>query len=310
MALEIKIINRKKGLFKKNKKITYSKVLELTNNEYNLGIMNSAYVNDGYNRDENIEEKSFIIYKNTGKTGRGFYFNIPKGQDEYNIYLNLPATSDDFLDMYKFIKKLTLYIGVSSIEQDKSLLEISEISDDFQNKMILNNILDLKKSLQKDDFITFGAKNPIWLEKEIQDSFNSMSDEELNQEFSSYIDNKQRHENYYTKPTFYNSPENKEYVIGVYTLTETVNSIIPKKPYIPFNNNLSWDTLIKEWNICFVQVKVDSNNAIIDGNIVGQLKYDVFLEKIDKNRLSEYDRNHYIIKGLTKTEIEYLLDKK
>ena len=304
MSINITIEN--KGLFRK--KLSYSKLQTLLNKEYNFGIMNSAYVNDGYNREENIENKSFIVYRNKGKIGRGFWFSIPLGQKEFYLTLNVPSTTKDIMDMYDFIGKIADYLGTKFIIQDSQNVKFEEINENFRKKMISDNYSELQRVFEVYDFTLFGAKNPIWFPKEMEEKCKTLSGEKLENYVSDYVNSKQLHDYYYMKPSFFNPPKDSNKIIGVYALTKGVDSIIPKEPYVSYNCGLAIDTSIDSWLINVVFLKVDEKGKVIDSSVSDPIFYEDFMRKIDKNKLEIYDRNHYILKGLSEEELKEILN--
>ena len=128
--------------------------------------------------------------------------------------------------------------------------------------------------------------------------------------FDDFVAAQLQHEDIYiARPTFYRNDKGE--VMGVYTLTKTVQSILPYE-YPPFIDITKFNITqkdIKEWRICFVNY--DENLSEEDNFVpLGDLDYKTFLERFPQEKIQKLDGHYMNIRIDTKAEIEALLGKK
>ncbi|MCC8153501.1 MAG: DUF4299 domain-containing protein [Tannerellaceae bacterium] len=166
------------------------------------------------------------------------------------------------------------------------------------NMKVLKNYLESNKD---STFIILGAANPISMEAEVREKLLQMAPEDAEKAYADYINEKQQMDVYHMYPSFYNSSDG---IFGAYALTEGVDSVIPAKPYIPFNSGLSKDIKnegIQKWIVSLVV------NTGKDYDLAGYIKYEDLINNLPQEKLTRYDESHYVLKGLNRNEIDRLL---
>ena len=104
--------------------------------------------------------------------------------------------------------------------------------------------------------------------------------------FVKHIDTLQKKDVYYARASVF-TKDNK--VIGVYSLVDDINTVLPYKPFI-FNQNITID----KWYIGFT----------INGKMAGTIKYEDFIKESGTKK--EYDSMHFITK-LSRDKMDKLL---
>ena len=101
---------------------------------------------------------------------------------------------------------------------------------------------------------------------------------------------------------------NEDYrIIGAYTLTENLRTILPYKPSVEFeNSDIVKNDEISFWNIALVTINGDEN-ASNSYQFAGNLNYDDFIKKLPENKYKFIDASYIMVEPLNKEEILDLL---
>ena len=96
--------------------------------------------------------------------------------------------------------------------------------------------------------------------------------------------------------------------IGVYTLTETVRTILPFKPAVDEKNKQIFirDDMIDYWDLNLVVIEGDPSD-IKSYKVLGSIKYADFIAKLPKDKYHFIDASYICVEGLNREEIENLL---
>lgn len=296
----------KKGMFShfgvsKPKSLTLSNLKKIVGEQYEYGHReNSNYSFRPYNN-EDITDVDIVIY-NPIKRGRGIICCVNQKGD-VELYLNVPTTSHDVELFFEITKKICNHFNVTNFMLDEKLVDCKNIETEKAAiiKWNIGTINDYFAKIQDNTFIMLGACTPIYIEDEFLQKINNTSGEAQEELLANYINDKQQLDYFYPAPSFY---KNDKKIIAVYSITEGVDTIIPDEVYIPFNSGLEEDTTISQWLVGLV----GENNQNYD--VVGYITYTDFLNNLPINELPRYDAKHYLMKGLTKAQIEKLLQYK
>lgn len=294
-----------KSLFGKNDKLggtlTFSELKKIGGNEFIYGHRNrSGYVFDDYN-EEDIINVDIVLY-NPQHIGRGFIVcQLENGSIE--LVLNVPSTSQDVRDFFYMVKKMCEHVGVNEFIMDEERVVKFDEIDDLKNSLIEWNMEVLEHHLKEIDngsMITLGGNNPVEMEAEVHAELKLLSGNELEKAFADYINQKQQMDVYHMKPRFYQTKDGS--IMGVYALTEGVDSVIPAEAHVPFNSGLGEDTEVNRWLVSLVA------NTGKEYDVVGYLNYPDLITNLPADQLTvKYDQRHYVLKGITKEIIEKLL---
>ena len=132
----------------------------------------------------------------------------------------------------------------------------------------------------------------------IEDMNNSENPAKL---FSDIITNIQYIDAYTANQNFYKN-DNEE-IFGVYTLTESVRTILPFKPSVEYeNSDIVKNEDIKFWRLVLVIINgnPDDENSY---EMLGEIDYTKFIENLSKDKYSFIDGEYIVIEPLTKEEI-------
>lgn len=96
-------------------------------------------------------------------------------------------------------------------------------------------------------------------------------------------------------------------IIGTYTLTQNLRTILPYKPSVEFeNSDIVKNDEVSCWNIGLVTINGDENDQN-SYQVAGNLNYDDFIKKLPINKYKFIDASYIMVEPLNKEEILDLL---
>lgn len=282
--------------------ISVEKILEIggTLSQYNLD-----------ESDEHIEEFlseelgnfDCILVGEEEKSARGFEISYDKNTKFYQIRLYTPCSIGDWETAFNFIEKLGCFLENNNIiDEDGAKYTLESIRTypyieniEFGIKTLIDHFDETKMEIYK----VFGIYRPIAFNKKmIEDMNNSESPAKL---FSDIITNIQYIDAYTANQNFYKN-DNEE-IFGVYTLTESVKTILPFKPSVEYkNSDIVKNEDIKFWRLVLVIINGNPNDEN-SYEMLGEVDYTKFIENLPKDKYSFIDGEYIVIEPLTKEEI-------
>lgn len=268
-----------------------------------------------YNLDESAEQIEKFLSEELGnfdcilvgeeeKSARGFEISYDKNTKFYQIRLYTPCSIGDWKTAFDFIEKLGCFLENNNIiDEDgaKYTLESIRTYPYIENiEFGIKTLTDHFDETQMEIYKVFGIYRPVAFNKKmIEDMNNSENPAKL---FSDIITNIQYIDAYTANQNFYKN-DNEE-IFGVYTLTESVRTILPFKPSVEYeNSDIVKNEDIKFWRLVLVIINgnPDDENSY---EMLGEIDYTKFIENLPKDRYSFIDGEYIVIEHLTKEEID------
>ena len=283
--------------------VSVEKILEIggTLSQYNLD-----------ESDEHIEEFlseelgnfDCILVGEEEKSARGFEISYDKNTKFYQIRLYTPCSIGDWETAFNFIEKLGCFLENNNIideDGEKYTLESIRTYPYIENiEFGIKTLTDHFDETQMEIYKVFGIYRPVAFNKKmIEDMNNSENPTKL---FSDIITSIQYIDAYTANQNFYKN-DNEE-IFGVYTLTESVRTILPFKPSVEYeNSDIVKNEDIKFWRLVLVIINgnPDDENSY---EMLGEVDYTKFIENLPKDRYSFIDGEYIVIEPLTKEEID------
>lgn len=282
--------------------VSVEKILEIggTLSQYNLD-----------ESDEHIEEFlseelgnfDCILVGEEEKSARGFEISYDKNTKFYQIRLYTPCSIGDWETAFNFIEKLGCFLENNNIideDGEKYTLESIRTYPYIENiEFGIKTLTDHFDETQMKIYKVFGIYRPVAFNKKmIEDMNNSENSTKL---FSDIITSIQYIDAYTANQNFYKN-DNEE-IFGVYTLTESVRTILPYKPSVEYeNSDIVKNEDIKFWRLVLVIINgnPDDENSY---EMLGEVDYTKFIENLPKDKYSFIDGEYIVIEPLTKEEI-------
>ena len=280
--------------------VSVEKILEIggTLSQYNL---------DAEQIEEFLSEElgnfDCILVGEEEKSARGFEISYDKNTKFYQIRLYTPCSIGDWETAFDFIEKLGCFLENNNIiDEDGTEYTLQNIRTYPYIENIefgIKTLTDHFDETQMEIYKVFGIYRPVAFNKKmIEDMNNSENPTKL---FSDIITSIQYIDAYTANQNFYKN-DNEE-IFGVYTLTESVRTILPFKPSVEYeNSDIVKNEDVKFWRLVLVIINgnPDDENSY---EMLGEIDYTKFIENLPKDRYSFIDGEYIVIEPLTKEEI-------
>ena len=241
------------------------------------------------------------------ESARGFELAYDNKNKVYAVRVFTPSSREDWLLALEYIKALAKKMGTEIVNERGETFTVDNIEKfDYEPdilygiKVITENI----KSGESSNYIIFGTTRPVSFDEKMIDEINN-SDSPIDT-FSRIVRDIQNLDAYSANQQFYQNREDGK-IMGAYSITESVRTIIPYKPSVEFHNSdIVKNDDIAFWNMGFVVINGDENDPNSYQG-VGQLDYDDFIKKLPKEKYKFIDASYIMVEPLSKEEISDLL---
>jgi len=241
------------------------------------------------------------------ESARGFELAYDNKNKVYAVRVFTPSSREDWLLALEYIKALAKKMGTEIVNERGETFTVDNIEKfDYEPdilygiKVITENI----KSGESSNYIIFGTTRPVSFDEKMIDEINN-SDSPIDT-FSRIVRDIQNLDAYSANQQFYQNREDGK-IMGAYTITENVRTIIPYKPSVEFHNSdIVKNDDIAYWNMAFVVINGDENDRN-SYQPVGRIAYDEFIKKLPKEKYKFIDASYIMVEPLTKEEISDFL---
>lgn len=241
------------------------------------------------------------------ESARGFELAYDNKNKVYAVRVFTPSSREDWLLALEYIKALAKKMRTEIVNERGETFTVDNIEKfDYEPdilygiKVITENI----KSGESSNYIIFGTTRPVSFDEKMIDEINN-SDSPIDT-FSRIVRDIQNLDAYSANQQFYQNREDGK-IIGAYTITERVRTIIPYKPSVEFHNSdIVKNDDIAYWNMAFVVINGDENDRN-SYQPVGRIAYDDFIKKLPKEKYKFIDASYIMVDPLTKEEISDFL---
>ena len=241
------------------------------------------------------------------ESARGFELAYDNKNKVYAVRVFTPSSREDWLLALEYIKALAKKMGTEIVNERGETFTVDNIEKfDYEPdilygiKVITENI----KSGESSNYIIFGTTRPVSFDEKMIDEINN-SDSPIDT-FSRIVRDIQNLDAYSANQQFYQNREDGK-IMGAYTITESVRTIIPYKPSVEFHNSdIIKNDDIAYWNMAFVVINGDENDRN-SYQPVGRIAYDDFIKKLPKEKYRFIDASYIMVEPLTKEEISDFL---
>ena len=240
-------------------------------------------------------------------SARGFELSYDNKNKDYAVRIFTPSTREDWLLALEYIKALAKKFGSEIVNESEEIYTADNIDKfDYTSdilygiEVITSNIKDEDKKVSS----IYGINRVVSFNQEMIDKINN-SDSPIDT-FSNIVKEIQYLDAYSANQQFYQNNEDYR-IIGAYTLTENLRTILPYKPSVEFeNSDIVKNDEISFWNIGFVVINGDENDAN-SYQVAGQIDYNDFIKKLPINKYKFIDASYIMVEPLSKEEILDLL---
>ena len=240
-------------------------------------------------------------------SARGFELSYDNKNKDYAIRIFTPSSREDWLLALEYIKALAKKFGSEIINERGETFTIDNIDKfDYINDILygIEVITSNMKSGKTDNYTIFGIDRVVSFNQEMLDKINN-SDSPIDT-FSNIVKEIQYLDAYSAHQQFYKNKADGK-IIGAYTLTQNLRTILPYKPSVEFeNSDIVKIEDISLWNIALVTINGDENDPN-SYQVAGNLNYDDFIKKLPINKYKFIDASYIMVEPLSKEEMLDLL---
>ena len=241
------------------------------------------------------------------ESARGFELYYNNKNKDYSIRIFTPSSREDWLLALEYIKALAKKFDSKIISETGEVYTVDNIDKfDYENDIIygIATILSGLEDKEVKVYNIYGINRVVSFNQEMSNKIeNSVSPIDT---FSNIIKEIQYLDAYSANQQFYQNNEDYR-IIGAYTLTENLRTILPYKPSVEFeNSDIVKNDEISFWNIALVTINGDENDPN-SYQVAGNLNYDDFIKKLPENKYKFIDASYIMVEPLSKEEILDLL---
>ena len=240
-------------------------------------------------------------------SARGFELSYDNKNKDYAVRVFTPSSREDWLLALEYIKALAKKFGSEIINERGEVYTVDNIDKfDYINDILygIEVITSNMKSGETDNYTIFGIDRVVSFNQEMLDKINN-SDSPIDT-FSNIVKEIQYLDAYSAHQQFYKNKADGK-IIGAYTLTQNLRTILPYKPSVEFeNSDIVKNDEVSCWNIGLVTINGDENDQN-SYQVAGNLNYDDFIKKLTINKYKFIDASYIMVEPLSKEEILDLL---
>ena len=240
-------------------------------------------------------------------SARGFELSYDNKNKIYAVRIFTPSSREDWILALEYIKALAKKFGSEILNERGEVYTVDNIDKfDYENDIIygIATILSGLEDKEVKVYNIYGINRVVSFNQEMSNKIeNSVSPIDT---FSNIIKEIQYLDAYSANQQFYQNNEDYR-IIGAYTLTENLRTILPYKPSVEFeNSDIVKNDEISCWNIGLVTIEGDENDPN-SYQVAGQIDYDDFIKKLPISKYKFIDASYIMVEPLNKEEILDLL---
>ena len=240
-------------------------------------------------------------------SARGFELSYDNKNKDYAVRIFTPSSREDWLLALEYIKALAKKFNSEIVNERGEVYTVDNIDKfDYENDILygIEVITSNLKSGEAHNYSIFGIDRVVSFNQEMLDKINN-SDSPIDT-FSNIVKEIQYLDAYSAHQQFYKNNEDYR-IMGAYTLTQNLRTILPYKPSVEFeNSDIVKNDEVSCWNIGLVTINGDENDPN-SYQVAGNLNYDDFIKKLPINKYKFIDASYIMVEPLSKEEILDLL---
>ena len=241
------------------------------------------------------------------ESARGFELYYNNKNKDYSIRIFTPSSREDWLLALEYIKALAKKFDSKIISETGEEYTIDNIDKFDYEYDVLYGIKTISSGLQDEEvnvYNVYGINRVVSFNQEMIDKIEN-SDSPIDT-FSDIVKEIQYLDAFSANQQFFRNKEDGK-IMGAYTLTQNLRTILPYKPSVEFENiEIIENKDVSFWNIGLVTIDGDENNES-SYQVAGNLNYDDFIKKLPVNKYRFIDASYIMVEPLSKKEMLELL---
>ena len=242
------------------------------------------------------------------ESARGFELYYDNKNKNYSIRVFTPSSREDWLLALEYIKALAKKFDSKIISETGEEYTVDNIDKFDYEGDILYGIEGISSRVKGEDstlYSIFGINRIVSFNQEMIDRIEN-SDSSIDT-FSNMVKEIQYLDAFSANQRFFRNKEDGK-IIGTYTLTQNLRTILPYKPSVEFeNSDMVKNEDIAFWNIGLVTIDGDENDR--NGyNVAAHLDYDDFIKNLPESKYRFIDASYIMVEPLNREELLGLLE--
>ena len=241
------------------------------------------------------------------ESARGFELYYNNKNKDYSIRIFTPSSREDWLLALEYIKALAKKFDSKIISETGEEYTVDNIDKFDYEYDVLYGIKTISSGLKDEEvnvYNVYGINRVVSFNQEMIDKIEN-SDSPIDT-FSDMVKEIQYLDAFSANQQFFRNKEDGK-IMGAYTLTQNLRTILPYKPSVEFENiEIIENKDVSFWNIGLVTIDGDENNES-SYQVAGNLNYDDFIKKLPVNKYRFIDASYIMVEPLSKKEMLELL---
>ena len=241
------------------------------------------------------------------ESARGFELYYNNENKDYSVRIFTPSSREDWLLALEYIKALAKKFDSKIISETGEEYTVDNIDKFDYEYDVLYGIKTISSGLQDEEvnvYNVYGINRVVSFNQEMIDKIEN-SDSPIDT-FSDMVKEIQYLDAFSANQQFFRNKEDGK-IMGAYTLTQNLRTILPYKPSVEFENiEIIENKDVSFWNIGLVTIDGDENNES-SYQVAGNLNYDDFIKKLPVNKYRFIDASYIMVEPLSKKEMLELL---
>ena len=304
MSISFYVKNKKKFLGYETV-LNVESALTLLNKELNVYNNKNIDINDLLL--SSVSNYKCLLIGEDKVSARGFELSYDNKNKDYAVRIFTPSSREDWLLALEYIKALAKKFNSEIVNERGEVYTVDNIDKfDYENDILygIEVITSNLKSGEAHNYSIFGIDRVVSFNQEMLDKINN-SDSPIDT-FSNIVKEIQYLDAYSAHQQFYKNNEDYR-IMGAYTLTQNLRTILPYKPSVEFeNSDIVKNDEVSCWNIGLVTINGDENDPN-SYQVAGNLNYDDFIKKLPINKYKFIDASYIMVEPLSKEEMLDLL---
>ena len=240
-------------------------------------------------------------------SARGFELSYDNENKYYSVRIFTPSSREDWLLALEYIKALAKKFDSKIISETGEEYTAENIEKFDYEYDVLYGIKTISSGLQDEEvnvYNVYGINRVVSFNQEMINKIEN-SDSPIDT-FSDIVKEIQYLDAFSANQQFFRNKEDGK-IMGAYTLTQNLRTILPYKPSVEFENiEIIENKDVSFWNIGLVTIDGDENNES-SYQVAGNLNYDDFIKKLPVNKYRFIDASYIMVEPLSKKEMLELL---
>ncbi|WP_314394644.1 DUF4299 family protein [Leptotrichia shahii] len=237
------------------------------------------------------------------ESARGFELYYDNKNKNYSIRVFTPSSREDWLLALEYIKALAKKFDSKIISETGEEYTVDNIDKFDYEGDILYGIEGISSRVKGEDstlYSIFGINRIVSFNQEMIDRIEN-SDSPIDT-FSNMVKEIQYLDAFSANQRFFRNKEDGK-IIGAYTLTQNLRTILPYKPSVEFeNSDMVKNEDIAFWNIGLVTIDGDENDRN-SYNVAAHLDYDDFIKNLPESKYRFIDASYIMVEPLNREEL-------